>query len=115
MNFFNAQRKDGSLVLGTGSALPMPGIDGSGDAIVGVRPEHFVFDSGDAGIEVKVDVVENLGGTRYVYGTLASGETVVIEDRDLHGFRAGDVISAGIAASRSFVFDTAGHRIRQGV
>jgi lactose/L-arabinose transport system ATP-binding protein len=114
MNFFRARLIGETVHIGDGATLDIPGLAGSGDVIIGVRPEHFLFGSGDAEVEVKVDVVENLGGTRYVYGTLSSGEAMVIEDRDLHGFKSGDVISAGISAGRSLVFDSNGKRIRPG-
>ena len=114
MNFMPARLAGGTVDLGQGATLAMPGLPGNGAITVGVRPEHFVFGAGDAEIEVKVDVVENLGGTRYVYGTLASGDAVVIEDRDLHGFKAGDVMKAGIVTGKTLVFDADGRRIRPG-
>ncbi len=44
----------------------------SGDtATVGIRPEHFIFAEGNAGIAVDVAVVEELGADSYLYGTLA--------------------------------------------
>ena len=112
MNFIKASLSNGTIDFGQGASLKMAGITGAGEIMVGVRPEHFVFGGGDAEIEVKVDVVENLGGTRYVYGTLHNGEPMVIEDRDLHGFKAGDVIKAGIVSSKTLVFNSDGRRIR---
>ncbi len=114
MNFFKARHTGKTIQISQDATLDIPGLDGNGDVIVGVRPEHFLFGAGEAEMTVKVDVVENLGGTRYIYGSLESGEAMVIEDRDLHGFKAGDVISVGIGASRSLVFDSAGNRIRPG-
>ncbi len=114
MNFFKAGRTGSAIQIGKDATLDIPGLGGNGDVVVGVRPEHFVFGAGDAEMTVKVDVVENLGGTRYIYGMLPSGEAMVIEDRDLHGFKAGDVISVGIRTDKSFVFDAEGHRIRPG-
>jgi lactose/L-arabinose transport system ATP-binding protein len=81
--------------------------------LVGVRPEHFVgAGQGAADVAVTVDVVENLGGTRFVYGTLSTGESVVIEARERLGLKAGDTISFGIRPERAMLFSTSGTRLR---
>ncbi|QIS16707.1 ABC transporter ATP-binding protein [Nocardia arthritidis] len=84
MNMFTLPITDGSVQLG-GYALPVPrhvadAVQGS--VQVGVRPEHLEI--GSDGIEMEVDVVEELGSDAYIYGrTVAdgssngAGETVV--------------------------------------
>ena len=48
--------------------------------MVGVRAEHFgAAGQGDADLKVKVDVVEHLGSTSFLYARTAGGEDVVIE------------------------------------
>ena len=48
--------------------------------VVGVRAEHFgAAGQGDADLKVKVDVVEHLGSTSFLYARTAGGEDVVIE------------------------------------
>ena len=46
-------------------------------------------------IDLKVDVVENLGGTRFIYGTLSSGQDVVIEAPLRDHPRPGETVTAG--------------------
>ncbi len=114
MNFLKANLGAGGATLASGGTLSLPGLPGSGEVLVGVRPEHFVLEGGDAQVPVTVDVVENLGGTRYLYGSTAGGESVVVEVRDRPGIKSGDVVPVGINAARSLVFRTSGERLRQG-
>src|SRR5215217_1849585 len=95
MNFLRGTFNAGRLRLETGAEWAGKGPDGP--VLVGVRPEHFVEAGQGAGdVSVKVDVVENLGGTRFVYGTLGTGESVVVEARERTGIKAGEQISFGI-------------------
>ncbi len=111
MNFLRSTLGGGKLRLETGAQWAASGEEGS--VLVGVRPEHFVEPgNGAADISVKVDVVENLGGTRFVYGTLGSGESVVIEARERTGIKAGDEISFGIRPERAMLFSSSGTRLR---
>ncbi|MET3897435.1 lactose/L-arabinose transport system ATP-binding protein [Devosia sp. UYZn731] len=111
MNFLRGVFSSGRLQLETGAEWAGIGPDGA--VLVGVRPEHFVeAGQGAADISVKVDVVENLGGTRFVYGTLVSGESVVVEARERSGIRAGDQISFGIKPERAMLFSPSGTRLR---
>ena len=52
--------------------------------MVGVRPEHF--EVGSVGVEMEVDVVEELGADAYLYGRTTGSDTVlgrpVIADTD---------------------------------
>ena len=114
MNFLRAELTQGSLKLPSGPVLAAAGLADAGEVLVGLRPEHFVLDGGDAGLMVKVDVVENLGGTRYLYGTTGSGETLVVEVRDRPGIKAGDNVQVGINMARSMVFAANGQRLRPG-
>lgn len=112
MNFLNANFNASGLELDGGGTLALSGLPRAGQALLGVRPEHFVFDGGDLLIEMTVDVVENLGGTRYVYGTAQSGEALIVEARERTGIKSGDRITVGLRGDRCMVFDTAGPRIR---
>jgi lactose/L-arabinose transport system ATP-binding protein len=80
---------------------------------VGIRPEHFTGEEGAGGaIDVKVDVVENLGGTRFIYGTLSSGQSVIVEDRSETSRRPGETVTAGFPARKALLFCAEGQRIR---
>ena len=111
MNFLRGTIAGGRLRLDAGGDWASAGADQA--VQVGVRPEHFVEPgSGAADVTVRVDVVENLGGTRFVYGTLTSGESVVIEVRDRVGIRAGDEIAFGIRPERTMLFAATRARLR---
>ncbi|MBU1336992.1 MAG: sn-glycerol-3-phosphate ABC transporter ATP-binding protein UgpC [Alphaproteobacteria bacterium] len=112
MNFIPAQLRAGRLeVAGSPFTAALPGADGP--IQLGIRPEHFTVGEGAAGFSLTVDVVENLGGTRFLYGTLADGTTLVVEARDRPGLKAGDVVPIGFAPERAYYFDADGARIRK--
>ncbi|NEW38533.1 sn-glycerol-3-phosphate ABC transporter ATP-binding protein UgpC [Nocardia cyriacigeorgica] len=85
MNLFTLPVAAGSVALGGHDlALPRSVADSSnGSVTVGVRPEHLEIGGegsgltkGVVGIEMEVDVVEELGSDAYIYGrTLADGST----------------------------------------
>jgi lactose/L-arabinose transport system ATP-binding protein len=78
--------------------------------VVGVRAEHFgAAGQGDADLKVKVDVVEHLGSTSFLYARTASGEDVVIEHQGTDA-PAADGITVSI--QRSYLFDSSGQRLR---
>jgi lactose/L-arabinose transport system ATP-binding protein len=114
MNLIEGKADGGDIVLAAGTQLKIPGLDGQGEAVkVGIRPEHLrPKHQGDVAIEVAVDVVENLGGTRYIYGTLASGESVIVEDREKHGGRSGESLTVGFSLADALVFSDQGKRLR---
>ncbi|MEV0294406.1 sn-glycerol-3-phosphate ABC transporter ATP-binding protein UgpC [Nocardia sp. NPDC050710] len=79
MNMFTLPVDNGSVTLG-GYALPLPrsvADSTEGTVVVGIRPEHFELGNGGLtkGIEMEVDVVEELGSDAYIYGrTVAEGQ-----------------------------------------
>jgi lactose/L-arabinose transport system ATP-binding protein len=113
MNFLRARLEDGRLSLAAGPALPFAASP-RGEVHAGVRPEHLAVGSGDATMPVTVDVVENLGGTAYIYGRTASGEEIIVETRDHRHLRAGDTVPVGYAPDRVLVFSPEGERLRPG-
>ncbi|MEJ8277837.1 ABC transporter ATP-binding protein [Pseudonocardia spirodelae] len=60
----------GRVSLG-GVDVAVPGTPSSGTVTVGIRPEDLRPAGAGEGLEVTVDVVEELGADAYVYGTLA--------------------------------------------
>ncbi|CAM4024220.1 ABC transporter ATP-binding protein [Smaragdicoccus niigatensis] len=67
MNLFTLPVSDGVIELGGQQiALPRNATGQSKEVVIGIRPEHFVVAS--SGIEMEVDVVEELGSDAYVYG-----------------------------------------------
>ncbi|MGQ4597998.1 sn-glycerol-3-phosphate ABC transporter ATP-binding protein UgpC [Nocardia sp. R6R-6] len=76
MNLFTLPVTDGRIVLG-GHAVTLPRsvADAAGATVtVGIRPEHFEL-GGGSGIEMEVDVVEELGSDAYIYGRTAADGT----------------------------------------
>jgi lactose/L-arabinose transport system ATP-binding protein len=77
---------------------------------LGIRPEHL--DEAD-GIELPAmaEVVEKLGGTAFVHGKLATGETIVAEKRDVTA-RVGDALMLRFDMEKARLFTLDGARIR---
>ena len=80
---------------------------------LGIRPEHLqVGEDLPVRFDINVDVVENLGGTRYVYGSTASGKSVIAETRTDAIPRAGDKVPVGFDPVRARYFNANGRRLR---
>ena len=76
----------------------------------GIRPEHLEATEG-IGIEIAVDVVERLGSTSFLYGTTASGEPIVAEQRLGH-VRSGGPVTLRFRPADARLFGGDGTRIR---
>jgi lactose/L-arabinose transport system ATP-binding protein len=111
MNFLRSRSTDAGLRLDAGPLVPMQRM-GADEVRVGIRPEHFVIGGDDAQLELKVDVVENLGGTRYLYGTTTSGEDLIVEARDHIHIKAGETMKVGYRPDRVLAFGPDGTRFR---
>jgi len=82
------------------------------EVTLGVRPEHFGdVGKGDADLTVSVDVAEHLGNTSYIYATLG-GEQLIIERPESRATGNRDSLTVSLSAKRSFLFDSAGQRLR---
>ena len=113
MNFLKGALSRGVAALAAGPRLPAPGVADAAEVLVGLRPEHFVVGApADLAFDFNVDVVEYLGGTRYLHGTTTSGETLVVEAREALHVRPGDVARIGAPASRALLFAPSGARLR---
>ena len=76
MNLFTLPIVDSSVSLGDWP-IPMPReiAGNASEVVVGVRPEHFEL--GNLGVEMEVDVVEELGADAYLYGRIAGSGKVI--------------------------------------
>ncbi|PJE24845.1 MAG: sugar ABC transporter ATP-binding protein, partial [Mycobacterium sp.] len=76
MNLFTLPVVDSAVSLGDWN-IPVPReIAGTAaEVVVGVRPEHFEL--GSVGVEMEVDVVEELGADAYLYGRITGADTVI--------------------------------------
>jgi lactose/L-arabinose transport system ATP-binding protein len=86
----------------------------AGDKLtLGIRPEHFVdAGQGDADLDIDVDVAEHLGSTSYIYAQIGGGERIVVEREESRAATNKDRLTVGISAAASFLFDSAGQRLR---
>jgi multiple sugar transport system ATP-binding protein len=81
MNLFTLPIADRSVSLGDW-IIPVPREvgDNGREVVVGIRPEHF--DVGSLGIEVEVDVVEELGSDAYLYSRVVGTDQPVVARAD---------------------------------
>ncbi len=117
MNFINATAlRTDALALG-GETIFRPALRSAlaaGQKVsVGVRPEQF-DKAGASAVELPlaVEVIENLGGSSVLYGTLATGEKLLVEKRGICEIRPGDSVTVGFAADEALIFDAEGSRLR---
>ncbi len=83
------------------------------DVALGVRPEHFGdAGSGDADLTVEIDVAEHLGNTSYVYARMAGDIPLIIERPESRHSTHQQQLTVSIVAARTFLFDSAGARLR---
>ena len=69
MNLFDAEVVDGGLKFGTATAkVDRETLGGVTSVTIGVRPEDLRVDTSGEGLEVIVDVIEELGADGYLYG-----------------------------------------------
>jgi len=79
MNLFTLPIADSTVSLGDWPIqLPREVADSASDIVVGVRPEHF--EMGGLGVEMEVDVVEELGADAYLYGRIADAGKVIAQN-----------------------------------
>jgi multiple sugar transport system ATP-binding protein len=111
MNLLELPLVDGGVSFG-GSVVPVPrgAIAGVGESSVtlGVRPEDLVITTG-SGLDVTIDVVEELGADAYVYGQAdIHGRTqpIVVRADGRIPPKRGEVITLSYAAERTHLFST---------
>jgi multiple sugar transport system ATP-binding protein len=76
MNLFTLPIVDSTVALGDWPiAVPREVVGAAREVVVGVRPEHFEL--GDLGVEMEVDVVEELGADAYLYGRITGSGRVI--------------------------------------
>jgi multiple sugar transport system ATP-binding protein len=105
----------GISVAGSAITLPRRGTDGAvGDAVTfGVRPEHVtvVEGSGLRLTEVRVDLVEHLGGATLFYTTTTDGQALTISMEGQRQAQAGEKVTAYLDPARAHVFAADGRAI----
>ena len=87
--------------LAIASATAKPGDKMS----IGVRPEHLlVGGAGDVDLNVLVALTEQLGDETFIYGTLASGETLVIRAPGQNSIRTDQPLRVGLRLDACHLF-----------
>ncbi len=76
MNLFTLPVVESTVILGDWPiTLSREIASTAGEVVVGVRPEHFEL--GGLGVEMEVDVVEELGADAYLYGRITGSGKVI--------------------------------------
>ncbi|OBA64037.1 sugar ABC transporter ATP-binding protein [Mycobacterium sp. 1100029.7] len=79
MNLFTLPIVDSTVSLGDWPIrLPRDIAGAATEIVVGVRPEHFEL--GSLGVEMEVDVVEELGADAYLYGRIPDAGKVIAQN-----------------------------------
>ena len=111
MNFLTASA-DGTGVQVAGNVLDLSR-DVAGTTTLGVRPEHITIAEG-SGIklaDVRVDLVENLGGQTVVYATTLDGQAINIVLEGQRKVELGSTVGAHIDPARIHLFNAEGAAI----
>tara|TARA_R110002020_G_scaffold233050_14_gene444773 strand:- start:83 stop:1171 length:1089 start_codon:yes stop_codon:yes gene_type:complete len=98
----------------TGLEVPLrrDRVDLPSEVTLGLRPEDFTEpDLGDQQVSLTAEVVENLGGTAYLYTNAGRDDAVVAEVPRRSLPSTGDSVAFGIRGGDCFLFDTDGARI----
>jgi multiple sugar transport system ATP-binding protein len=105
MNFIPGKVKDGTVAIGEGVAVPLPGnlkMKAGSEIILGVRPEHLSVAA--EGLPAKVVVVEPTGADTQIFCKLAGSDINAVV-RERHEFHPGEMIR--LAPQLTFLFDPA--------
>ncbi len=112
MNFLTAGVVDGRL--STGSVTLDLGRSVAGATTLGIRPEHIGVTEG-SGVkfaDVRVDLVENLGGQTVVYATTTDGQALTIVLEGQRSVAPGSAMGVYVDPAKAHVFDAQGNTIR---
>jgi multiple sugar transport system ATP-binding protein len=115
MNFLSAEIVAGAAVRAAGHDIAMPRpVGNAGDRVTfGARPEHIGIDPA-AGVklaDVKVELVEQLGGQTMVYATTADGQSLTIAVDGQRQIGLGSSIEAFVDPARFHLFGKDGQAL----
>ena len=118
--FIGSPKMNFVKVSATGEGLTHPsfiapvrvsGAPPSGDVLLGLRPEHLLFEDGPVRIGLTADIVENLGGATLIYGQTASGETLSLQTPGRRVLKKGEPFTAGFDPRKAYLFTPEGQAI----
>jgi multiple sugar transport system ATP-binding protein len=115
MNFVSTKLAAGGqleLVGGGTVALPAPpGALQPGDSLtLGIRPEHI--EVADGGLTFAVTLTEQLGGNTVLYGTLPSGQPLVVQLVGQANIKRGETMSVRFPPQHCHVFNHLGQAVQ---
>jgi multiple sugar transport system ATP-binding protein len=112
MNFLQASVAGSGLQVAGGNLQLGRNITGA--TTLGVRPEHITIadGSGTKLADVRVDLVESLGGQTVVYATANDGQALTIVLEGQRRFELGSTVQAFIDPARVHLFDAEGMAIK---
>lgn len=107
MNFVPGIVADGGVRLSTGTVLPLQtgrfGAQAGQTVEVGMRAGHLRMDR--AGLQVRVDTVEQLGSESYLYGNLDDGTAMTVHQQGQVAVGRGDVVTIAPDPATLHLFD----------
>ncbi|MFC0409603.1 ABC transporter ATP-binding protein [Roseomonas elaeocarpi] len=110
MNFLRASAhgdggRAGLTVGGTRVVLPHLAAAEAGEVNLGVRPEHIEVGGGGISLgEAKVQLVEQLGSSSFVYGTLPDGQPITLQLDGQRHLHPGEMVPLNCDPARCHVF-----------
>jgi ABC-type sugar transport system ATPase subunit len=90
--------------------LPRDGA-ASGDLLLGLRPEHLLFEDGPCRLQLTADLVENLGGATLIYAQTAAGEALAIQTPGRRPLKKGEAFTAGFDPTQAYLFAPGGQAL----
>jgi lactose/L-arabinose transport system ATP-binding protein len=114
MNFMPCTVLSETEIKVAGITIAMPQLKSTltvGDTLkMGIRPEHLNGTNGPS-LEMKIDVVEQLGATAFVHGKIGTDTALLVEARASRP-KAGDMITVPFDPQFIYLFAKDGARIR---
>ena len=115
MNFLSATlAASGELALVGDGTIPLPVPPGAlqpgAPVTLGIRPEHV--EVGDGGPVLAVTLTEQLGGNTVLYGTLPSGQPLVVQLVGQASIKRGETLTVRFPPRHCHVFDHLGQAVR---
>ena len=118
MNFLQAilrPGRDGKAQIALGdTVLPLPHLpwQGEADCSFGIRPEHLRLGGGGTRLgEARVQLVEQLGGSSLIYGTLADGQPITAQLEGQQRPRPGESVPLHLDLSLAHLFRPDGEQM----
>ena len=93
--------------LSDGSSFPLPqgtrATDGQ-EVIYGIRPDQWIFSTGDQGATAMVELIEPTGAEILLAAQLG-GQRILCAFRERHALKPGDAIRLAVDTAAAHVFD----------